>query len=98
MPLLQLHPTTKSRLTLALSLLGAAALTGCASLGRTEIASIPVDPEWRRGCEEAVQPADPVTPSAALTFGNDAAAEAKCWKTIAVGELAAMDRHNEEAN
>lgn len=97
MPSPLLLPNTKNRLILALSLLGAMALTGCASLVRTEIASIPVAPEWRVPCEEAVQPADPVTASRALTFGNDAAEEAKCWKVIAVAAVAAMDRHNEEA-
>ena len=84
-------------LILSLSLLGGAALTGCASPGRTILAPIPVAPEWKEDCPEAVQPADPVTASAALSFGSDAAAEAQCWKVIAEGAIAAMERHNEAA-
>ena len=87
----------KTRLTLILSLLGATLSTGCASLGQTEIAAIPVDPEWRRGCPAAVQPADPVTPSASLQFGRAAATEARCWKAIATGAIAVMDEHNARA-
>ena len=91
------RPSMRSRLTLALSLLGALLSTGCASLGQTEIAAIPVDPEWRKGCEEAVQPPDPVTPSASLQFGRVAATEARCWRAIATGAIGAMDAHNAEA-
>ena len=39
----------KKKLILPLSLLFAMLSTGCASLGRTELAPIPVDPEWRPG-------------------------------------------------
>jgi len=84
----------KNRLTLALSLLGATLSTGCVSLGSTEIAPIPVAPEWRTGCAEAVQPADPVTPSASLQFGREAVTEARCWRAIAKAAISAMDEHN----
>lgn len=90
----RLRLNMKSRSTLILSLLFATLSTGCASLGRTELAPIPVDPEWRRGCPEARQPADPVTPSASLQFGRAAAEEARCWKTIATGAIATIDAHN----
>ena len=87
----------KKKLILPLSLLFATLSTGCASLGRTELAPIPVDPEWRQGCPETLQPADPVTPSASLQFGRRAATEARCWKAIATGAIAVMDEHNARA-
>jgi len=33
----------------------------------------------------------------ALQFGHRAMIEARCWKAVAVGALAAIDRHNEAA-
>lgn len=90
------RPNMKSLLILPLSLLFAMLSTGCASLGRTELAPIPVDPEWRQGCPETVQPAT-VTPSASLQFGLGAASEARCWKAIANGAIGAMDAHNARA-
>lgn len=93
----RLRLNMKKKLILPLSLLFATLSTGCASLAQTELAAIPVDPEWRQGCPAAVQPADPVTPSASLQFGLGAASEARCWKAIATGAIGAMDAHNERA-
>lgn len=93
----RLHLSMKKKLILPLSLLFATLSTGCVSLARTELAAIPVDPEWREGCPAAVQPADPVTPSASLQFGRAAATEARCWKAIATGAIGAMDAHNATA-
>lgn len=90
-------PTMKRRLILALSLLGAMLSTACASPARTVLAPIPVDPALRRPCPPAAQPADPVTASAALQFGHDAAVEARCWRAVAAGALATIDRHNASA-
>lgn len=90
-------PQMKRRLILGLSLLGALLSTSCASNVRTVLAPIPVAAEWRQPCEAAVQPADPVTPSASLQFGEDAIVEARCWKTIATGAIGAMDEHNARA-
>lgn len=64
---------------------------------RTVLAPIPVAPELRQHCEEAVQPEGAVTGTDALQFGFDAATEAKCWKAIAVAAVGAMDAHNEAA-
>ncbi len=91
------RPNMKSLLILPLSLLFATLSTGCVSLARTELAPIPVDPEWRQGCPETLQPADPVTPSASLQFGRAAATEARCWKAIATGAIGVIDEHNERA-
>lgn len=90
-------PKTKRLLILGLSLLSGLALMSCASPGRTVIARIPVGPELLEDCEAAIQPADPVTPSAALTFGLEAAGEAKCWKAIALGYREAVSVHNRAA-
>ena len=90
-------PRMNSRLMLGLLLLGGLALPGCASQLRTVLAPIPVASEWRDGCDPAIQPADPVTPSAALLFGQDAIVEARCWEAIAKGAIGSMDAHNERA-
>lgn len=90
-------PGMKRRLILCLSLLGALLSTSCASPARTALAPIPVDPALRAACPPALQPADPVTASAALRFGYDAAVEARCWRAVAAGALATIDRHNASA-
>lgn len=64
---------------------------------RTVLAPIPVPSEVRRPCTEAQQPADPVTPSAALQFGQDAIEEARCERARAIGAIGAMDAHNARA-
>lgn len=87
----------KRPLILSLLLLGALTSTGCASRVRTVLAPIPVSADLRRPCPEAVQPADPVTASSAMQFGDDAANEARCWRGIALGALGVIDTHNEAA-
>src|SRR5688572_20390543 len=87
----------KRRSILSLCALSVLPLTSCASSAQTVLAPIPVDPVLRQPCEEAVQPADPVTASALALFGLAAATEARCWKTIATGALGTIDAHNEAA-
>lgn len=81
--------------TVLLLALGAPALTACASSqGRLELSPIPVAPANRAECSAPAQPADPVTPSAALQFSHAEAVYAACVKNQRDVFLGSIDAHN----
>ena len=98
MPLPQLPQFMKRRSMLALSMLGAALLTSCASTQvRRVLSPIPVDSELRGECEPPAQPADPVLPSQMTQFSRAQAEHGACEQARARGLLRTIDRHNEAA-
>ena len=85
----------RSRSTPLWLALGAFPLTACASSpAHLDLSPIPVEASLRAECVAPIQPADPVTPSAALQFSHAEAVYAACVKNQRDSLLGVIDTHN----